>query len=100
VAQKEVEYFSFEQGLSTLHTASGRFLMDPTLSTLESRLNPAHFFRISRSFIVRLDAILEVSPITGGFGEILLRCGTRLLASRRRFRQLLAHLDGYKHTER
>jgi len=94
VAQKEVEYFSFEEGLSTLHTASGRFLMEPTLNTLESHLDPAHFFRISRSSIVRLDSILEVSPLAGGFAEVLLRSGARLQVSRRRFRQLLAHLDG------
>lgn len=99
VAQKEVEYFSFEEGLSALHTASGRFLMDPTLHTLEARLNPAHFFRISRSLIVRLDTIIEVSPLTGGFGEILLRSGARLQVSRRRFRQLIAHLDGREHAE-
>jgi DNA-binding LytR/AlgR family response regulator len=99
VTQKEVEYFSFEDGLSTLHTASGRFLMDPTLNTLESRLNPACFFRISRCFIVRLDSVLEVSPLAGGFGEVLLRCGARLQVSRRRFRQLLAHLDGRGHCE-
>jgi DNA-binding LytR/AlgR family response regulator len=100
VTQNEVEYFSFEDGLSTLHTAFGRFLMDPTLNTLESRLNPAHFFRISRSFIVKLDSILEVSPLAGGFGELLLRCGARLQVSRRRFRQLLAHLDGRENVER
>ena len=99
VTQNEVEYFSFEEGLSTLHTASGRFLMDPTLNTLESRLDPAHFIRISRSFIVRLDSILEVSPLTGGFGEVLLRSGMRLQVSRRKFRLLLAHLDGRSQAE-
>lgn len=94
VTQKEAEYFSLGDGLSTLHTATGRFFMDPTLNVLETRLDPTQFFRISRGLIVRLDCVLEVSPLAGGFGEVLLRSGTRLQVSRRRFRELLARLEG------
>ena len=94
VTQNEVEYFSFEDGLSVLHTATGRYIMDPTLNVLETRLDPNQFFRVSRGVIVRLDSLLEVSPLTGGFGEVHLRSGARLQVSRRRFRQLLERLEG------
>jgi len=94
VGQREVEYFSFEEGLTALHTATGRFAMDPTLNVLESRLDPDQFFRISRGVIVRLDAVLEVAPLVGGYGEVRLRNGMCFPVSRRRFRNLLEKLEG------
>lgn len=92
VGQNEVEYFSSEDKISTVHTASGCFWMEPTLNALEERIDPALFYRISRSAIVRLDFVLEVVPLLGGYGEIRLRNGVRLPVSRRRFRDLLARL--------
>jgi two-component system LytT family response regulator len=94
VAQEEVEYFSSDDGISTLHTAAGRFVLDPTLNALENRLDPGHFFRISRNTIVGLEKVLEVLPLMGGYGEVHLRSGPCLPVSRRRFRELLARLEG------
>jgi two-component system LytT family response regulator len=94
VGQSEVEYIASEGGLSALHAGTGRFWLDPSLNTLEERLDPSQFFRISRAVIVRLEAVLEVSALIGGAGEIRLRSGARLTVSRRRFRELLARLEG------
>jgi len=93
VGQHDVEYFSFEDGLTVLHTAAARFPMDPTLNVLERRLDPHRFFRISRGVIVRLDAVLDVAPLVGGYGEVHLRSGKRFSVSRRRFRKLLQELE-------
>jgi DNA-binding LytR/AlgR family response regulator len=89
ISQKDVECFSSEDGLTLLHAAGGRFLMDPTLNTLERHLDPGQFFRISRAAVVKLDAVFEVVPLIGGHGEVQLRSGVRLEVSRRRFRELL-----------
>lgn len=94
VPQREVEYFSSEDGLTAVHTAAGRFWMEPTLNTLEQHLDASQFFRVSRAAIVRLDAILEIATLIGGHGEVLLRCGARLQVSRRRFRDLLKRVGG------
>ena len=94
VAQKDVLYFASEEGLTVVHTTEGRFLMDPTLNTLERRLDPAQFFRISRSAVVKIDVVFEVAPLMGGHGEVLLRNGARLEVSRRRFRELLQRMAG------
>ena len=94
VGQSEVEYFGFEDGFTALHTAAERFAMDPTLNVLERRLDPHQFFRISRGIIVRLDAVLEVAPLVGGYGEDRLRNGRRFPVSRRRLRKLLEELEG------
>jgi two-component system LytT family response regulator len=67
--------------------------MQPTLVDLEQRLEPEAFFRVSRSAIVRLDAITEVRPLGGGHGEAVLADGPALEVSRRRFKDLIERLD-------
>ena len=93
VAQREVECFTSEDGLTQVHLEDGRLLVDLTLDELERRLDP-RFFRISRSALVRLDRVVEVTPLLGGQGEARLYSGRYLRVSRRRFRSLLARLEG------
>ena len=87
-------YFSSEDRLTTLHTRERDFVVDPTLNELEERLDPACFFRISRSAIVGLNAVREVLPLAGGFADVVLAGGARLEVSRRRLKDLLAALAG------
>lgn len=93
IARAEVEYFSSEDGSSSLHAATEQFAMAPTLNVLEARLNPHQFFRISRAAIVNLECVLEVCLVLGD-GEVRMKSGTRLPVSRRRLQALLAHLGG------
>ncbi len=39
-----------------------RYVVDYTMEQLEDVLNPQHFFRLNRSFIVHIDAIQQVKP--------------------------------------
>lgn len=39
-----------------------RYIVDHTMEKLESQLNPENFFRLSRKFIVNIDAIQQVKP--------------------------------------
>ena len=94
IAGTEVLYFASEEGLTKLCAADQHYWMEPTLNDLEARLDPVVFFRISRAAIVNLDSIQEVFPMPGGHGEVLLRNGTRLEVSRRRFKELLEKLEG------
>ena len=94
VHAREVLCFVSEDGLTKLHAADQDYWMSPTLNDLEARLDPRRFFRISRAAIVNLDAVREVIPSSGGQGDVTLRDGTRLEASRRRFRELTAKLGG------
>ena len=94
VGEARVLYFLSEDGLTKLLTDNGHYWMDPTLNQLETRLDPSRFFRISRSGIVNLNAVEQVMPLPGGGGEVLLKNGTRLEVSRRRFGDLIQALDG------
>ncbi|MBP9899935.1 MAG: response regulator [Verrucomicrobia bacterium] len=57
-------------------------ILRDTLNALESRLNPAHFLRISRSTIVNLNHIKELQPHFKGEHVVLLQNGKRLTMTR------------------
>ena len=94
VPAEEVLYFGTEDGLTLLQTAEAQYWMQPTLAELEERLDGNAFFRISRSVIVRVDAIREIQSTAGGQGLVRLADDTELDVSRRRFRPLLERIEG------
>lgn len=93
VPTSDVLFFESESGQTRLQTAKQHHWMQPSLAELEQRLDPRHFFRISRSAIVRIDAVREVLPQTGGYGEVLLTNDASLEISRRRLKELLERLS-------
>ncbi len=92
VPADEVMLFASEGGLTHLRTAEHRYWMQPSLTELETRLDPSRFFRVSRSVIVNLSAVREVKPVPGGHGEAKLSNGVRLEVSRRRLKTLMDRL--------
>lgn len=94
IPQREVVYFSSEGGLTRLNTRDRQYILEPTLNDLEERLEPASFFRVSRSAIVNLNAVTEIRMIIGGTAEVVVKTGVRLEASRRRVKDLLERLGG------
>ena len=57
----EVECFYSENKGTYLHTLDNRnYLLDTTLEQLETELNPADFYRVSRKFIIALKSIKEI----------------------------------------
>ena len=80
-------------GTDKLAAAVPRFFMQPTLASLARRLDPAEFFQVSRSAIIRLGAVKEAKPFSDGTGEILLANGQTMTVARRRWRLLLDRLE-------
>jgi two-component system LytT family response regulator len=94
IPQRDVLYFSSEDGLTRLHTRERAYVLEPTLGDLEERLDAVHFFRLSRAVIVKLDCVTEVRPLVGGTADVVLNNGATLEVSRRRVRDLLDRLGG------
>ena len=94
IPQREALYFSSEGGLTRLHTRERGYVLEPTLSDLEGRLDSGLFFRLSRAVIVKLDAITELRPLVGGTADVVLNNGATLEVSRRRVRELIERLGG------
>ncbi len=83
-----IDFFSAEGSYVEVHTGDQTHLIRERMQTLEERLAPNEFFRIHRSYIVRLDRI--ESLIVGGGGDyaVKLTDGKRLKVSRSRREEL------------
>ena len=67
-----------------LHAAGKTHVIRESMTALEERLDPAHFFRVHRGAIVNLDRIRELQPWFKGEQVAILHDGTRLKLSRSR----------------
>jgi two-component system, LytTR family, response regulator len=80
---------------SRVHAKGGEFLLSRSLSSLESELDPARFFRIHRSTIVNADYVREVMSRGDGRYNVYLQGGEALSLGRGRkevLRRLLSSL--------
>jgi two-component system LytT family response regulator len=89
----EVVAFTFVDGVTHVITSTEQLTMQPTLASLARRLDGT-FFQVSRTAIIRLDAVREAKPFADGTGEITLASGTTMLVARRRWRALIEKLEG------
>ena len=94
IAQKDVLYWALDGGLTRLFSDNQSYVMEAPLNELERRLDPAVFYRISRSVIVNLDHVAQVEMVEAGYGDAVIKTGVHLQVSRRRLRTLLDKLNG------
>jgi DNA-binding LytR/AlgR family response regulator len=82
----DIDRIEAERDYMRLHTGGRSYLLHQTISTLEQRLNPAHFQRIHRSHIVRRNLITGLRHEGGGVwhalleNDLSLRIGRKYLA--------------------
>ncbi|HYE58487.1 MAG TPA: LytTR family DNA-binding domain-containing protein [Rhodothermales bacterium] len=80
----EIRYIESDDRLVFVHLAGGRHLTSFTLDELEQRLDPVHFVRIHRSYIVNLRHVRELIPWFSDTYRLRLLDGTELPVARRR----------------
>jgi two-component system LytT family response regulator len=83
LAVDEIDVIRADGNYLRFTTRDGEHRRRGTLREIEDRLDPARFLRLSRSEIVRLDAIREVQPWFHGDARVVLRNGVVLTWSRR-----------------
>jgi two-component system LytT family response regulator len=79
---EEVDWIEGADNYVNLHVGKASYLLRETMGSIEKRLAPHHFIRVSRSAIVNLDRIKELQPMFHGDYSVILRDGTRLSLSR------------------
>ncbi|WP_350289840.1 LytTR family DNA-binding domain-containing protein [uncultured Croceitalea sp.] len=58
---EDIAYFKSHEGMICLHTHTGQaYPIEYTIDQLENILNPIHFFRINRKFMVSVKAVTEI----------------------------------------
>lgn len=96
-ASDEAAYFFAEGKLCYFVTKreNKKFLIDHTLEELETTLDPKKFFRISRKFVVHIDAIYEIKGSVSSRMEVKLPqpCEQELIVSRDRIQAFKTWLD-------
>lgn len=88
VPVKQIDYIMASGPYAELYVGEKRYIIRERMQTLEERLDPARFFRIHRSAIVRLDLVETLLRNPGGDYALQLRGGVRLKVSRSRFEEL------------
>lgn len=89
----DIDWIEAEGNYVRLHMGAQSHLLRETMKGMESVLDVSQFIRIHRSTIVNADRIRELQPLFHGEYAVILRDGTRLVASRgpdNRLRKLLA----------
>jgi two-component system, LytTR family, response regulator len=86
VPLREVQLLTSEGNYVRLSWGTRQPLLGRPLSTLERRLDPAHFFRANRSQIINLDFIETVEAGVNGRLHVQLRDGPEVEISRRQAR--------------
>ena len=79
-----VDYVVSDGPYAEVHAGGEVHVIRETMQTLEERLDPAQFFRIHRSTIVRIDRVEALLTAPGGDYTVRLADGTRLGLSRSR----------------
>ena len=88
VPVKQIDYLIASGPYAELYVGDKRYLIRERMQTLEERLDPARFFRIHRSAIVRLDLVETLIRNPGGDYAVQLKGGVKLKVSRSRFEKL------------
>ena len=58
---EDIAYFKSDEGLIFLHSHKGqKYPVEYSLDQLEEILDPVHFFRVNRKFIVTVDSVAEI----------------------------------------
>ncbi|HEY9228844.1 MAG TPA: LytTR family DNA-binding domain-containing protein [Gemmatimonadaceae bacterium] len=90
----EIDYVTSSGPYAELVVGTRRYLIREAMQSLEERLDPAQFFRVHRSAIVRLDRVDTLIKGAGGDYSIQLKDGTKLKVSRSRRELLEQRLAG------
>ena len=96
ITTDDIAYFYSEDKYTFAHLKDGhRHIVNYTLDNLERTLPTTRFFRVSRSFIVSIDAVVKSSRYFGGRLKLHLKPDNQqeVLVSRSRMQDFLRWLD-------
>jgi two-component system LytT family response regulator len=77
-----LDYVQAQDDYIALYCEGKNYLKHQTILEIENQLNPAHFARIHRSYIVNLERVMRIEPFTKDSRVVVLRDGTKIPASR------------------
>lgn len=92
VAVDDIEWLQAAGNYVNLRVRGHDYPLRSTIAGIEAKLDPAHFARIHRSYIVNLDQIASIEPMETGDARVHLKDATVLPCSRRQREELRARI--------
>jgi len=92
----EIECFFSENKATYIHTNGKRnYLIDHSLEHWQDQLNPEHFFRVNRTFIVHINAIKDIISYTNSRLKLVLHSynESEIIVSRERVKDFKNWID-------
>jgi two-component system LytT family response regulator len=80
---ERIDHVRAQRNYCDIRSGAHTFRLRRTLQSLVDRLDPAHFLRLNKSDVVRVEAIREIQPWSHGDYRVVLHNGTTLSWSRR-----------------
>jgi two-component system LytT family response regulator len=90
----DLDFVQAQDDYVAFHAGGREYLKEQPLSEVEGRLDQTRFVRVHRSFIVNVERIARVEPLTRDSRVVILKDGRRLPVSRTGFQRLTAVLEG------
>jgi two-component system LytT family response regulator len=84
----KLDYAEAQDDYVALASEGRKHLKQQTIASLEASLDPAHFLRIHRSYIVNLERVAKIEPYGKDSKVAILHDGTRLPVSRSGYARL------------
>jgi two-component system response regulator LytT len=87
-------FYSFENA-TYLNSKESNFVINQSLTSLETDLNPEHFFRVNRTFIIHINAIKDIIAFTNSRLKLILNSysETEIIVSRERVKDFKSWID-------
>lgn len=90
---QEVIYFQADDDYVKVHTAKDSYLNNKTMAYFEKHLDPKHFVRIHRSFIIHLEHIQRIEPYEKESYRAILSNNHRVSISKSGYPKLMKALE-------
>ncbi|UCC82981.1 MAG: response regulator transcription factor [Gemmatimonadota bacterium] len=84
VRTDEIDWIEAADYCAKLHVRERAYVIRESMKSLAARLDPAHFFAVSRSAIVNLNRVREIQSFARGSHIVILSDGTQVTLSRAR----------------
>jgi two-component system LytT family response regulator len=94
VPLSKIDYAEAQDDYVSIHAERRAYLKEQTMAQLEATLDPAHFVRIHRSYLLNIDRLAKVEVTDKDSRVAILRDDTRLPISRSGYARLSALLGG------
>lgn len=82
IPEQDIHYIEASDDYVKIFTATGYFLKKSTLTKIEESLDPGHFVRVHRSYLVPVSQLLRIEPYEKESHIAILQCGAKVTVSK------------------